>query len=210
MKIIRKKFTEVDNKEILEIDELIENNFGLIFHETQFNRIVSESFNTELSYFVAYNNDNKIIGICPLHTIKKGLIKLTYSNPAIFEVPYGGWIFDKKQVKIQQLLKYTNPLYNESFTYWSNIQIKEDIYKGFFGQITPHQTAIVDLSLEEDTIWKNIIHSKRRNMIMWLPSKRPAIKKSDGIFMRLIPVRKKDSSPSKRIRSNGIERYPTE
>ena len=165
MKIIRKKFTEVDNKEILEIDELIENNFGLIFHETQFNRIVSESFNTELSYFVAYNNDNKIIGICPLHTIKKGLIKLTYSNPAIFEVPYGGWIFDKKQVKIQQLLKYTNPLYNESFTYWSNIQIKEDIYKGFFGQITPHQTAIVDLSLEEDTIWKNIIHSKRRNMI---------------------------------------------
>jgi len=165
MKVIRKNISEIDNRERREIDKLIENNCGLIFHEIEFNKIVSESFNTELSYFIAYNNFNKIIGICPLHTIKKGLVKLTYSNPTIFEVPYGGWVFDKSEVSIYELIKQMKIGFNESLIYWSNIQIEEDIYKDNILKIFPHQTAIVDLSLEEDTIWKNIIHSKRRNMI---------------------------------------------
>jgi len=179
MKIIRKKFTEVDNKEILEIDELIENNFGLIFHETQFNRIVSESFNTELSYFVAYNNDNKIIGICPLHTIKKGLIKLTYSNPAIFEVPYGGWIFDNSEISISDLIKQMKIGFNESLIYWSNIQIEDDKYKNLQTKKTELQTPIIDLSYTTDEILHRYVSKKQRQDIRRASRKGVSIEKLD-------------------------------
>ncbi len=165
MKVIRKSIAVIENKERKEIDKFIKDNCGLVFHEIEFNRIVSDVFKTEFSYLIAINNKKKIIGICPLHTIKKGLLKLTYSNPAIFEVPFGGWVFDDTQITIKELMAHTRMSYNESLTYRSNIQIKEDIYKNNISNISPHQTAIIDLSLEKNGIWKNIIHSKRRNMI---------------------------------------------
>lgn len=164
MRIIRKKISEIDSKESSKINQFIEENKGLIFHETKFNEIVSGSFNTNLSYLLAYEN-NKLAGICPMHTIKKGFLNLTYSNPAIFEVPYGGWVFDNKQVSIQHLLNQTNPSFNEHLTYWSNIQIKEDSDGYDNLAFTSHQTAVIDLSPDEDTIWKGVINSKRRNMI---------------------------------------------
>ena len=129
MKIIRKNIFEIDNKERIEIDKLIESNFGLIFHEVEFNRIVSESFTTELSYFIAYNDKNQMVGICPLHTIKKGLVKTTYSNPAIFEVPYGGWVFDKNEISISELINKMKVGLNETIIYSSNIQIDDSEYK---------------------------------------------------------------------------------
>ena len=163
MRIFRKNISKIE-KQCKGIDQFIEENNGLIFHETKFNEIVSESFDTDLSYIVAHKN-GRLAGICPLHTIKKGFLKLTYSNPAIFEVPYGGWVFDNKQVSIQQLLNKTNPSFNEHLTYWSNIQIKEDSNEYDNLNFSSHQTAVIDLFPDEDTIWKGVINSKRRNMI---------------------------------------------
>jgi len=161
LRIVRKRLKELNTEKL---EKFILKHGGLIFHEVAFNRIVSESFNTELSYFIAYNNSNKIIGICPLHTVKKELLKLTYSNPAIFEVPYGGWVFDKSEVSINKLINKMKIGLNESLIYWSNIQIKENFYK-CDNSNTSHQTAIVDLSLGEDIILNNVINSKIRNMI---------------------------------------------
>ena len=81
MRIFRKNISEIDEKQCEDINQLIEENNGLIFHETKFNEIVSGSFNTSLSYLLAYEN-NKLAGICPMHTMKKAFLKLTYSNPA--------------------------------------------------------------------------------------------------------------------------------
>ena len=164
MRIFRKNISEIDENQRKDINQFIEENNGLIFYETKFNEIVSESFNTELSYLFAYKNGG-LVGICPIHTIKKGFLKLTYSNPAIFEVPYGGWVFDNKQVSIQHLLNQTKPSFNEHLTYWSNIQIKEDSNEYDNLNFSSHKTAVIDLSSDEDTIWKEIINSKRRNMI---------------------------------------------
>ena len=164
MRIFRKDISKIDEKQCKDINQFVEENNGLIFHETKFNEIVSGSFNTSLSYLLAYVN-NKLAGICPMHTIKNGILKLTYSNPAIFEVPYGGWVFDNKQVSIQHLLNQTNPALNEHLTYWSNIQIKEDSNEYDNLNFSYHKTAVIDLSPDEDTIWKGVINSKRRNMI---------------------------------------------
>lgn len=176
VRIFRKNISEIDENQRKDINQFIEENNGLIFHETKFNEIVSESFDTGLSYLVAYKN-GELAGICPMHTIKKGFLKLTYSNPAIFEVPYGGWVFDKERITTQQLLDKTKPSFNEYLTYWSNIQIKEDSNEYDNLNFSSHQTAIIDLSPDEDTIWKDIINSKRRNMI------RKALK--SGVKIRL-------------------------
>jgi len=164
MRIFRKDISKIGENQCKEIDQFIEENDGLIFHETKFNEIVSGSFNTNLSYLLAYEN-NKLAGICPMHSVKKGFIKLTYSNPAIFEVPYGGWVFNDKLVSIQHLLNQTNPLFNECLIYWSNIQIKEDSIKYNDLDFSSHQTAIIDLSAAEDSIWMDIINSNKRNKI---------------------------------------------
>jgi len=165
MKVTKKNIAAIINKERKDIGKFIEDYGGLVFHEIEFNKIVSEVFNTESSYLIAINSKEQILGICPMHTTKKGPLKKTYSNPSIFEVPYGGWIFDGKQVTINQLLKVTRPSCNESLTYWSTLQIQEDIYKDNISGTQPRQTAIIDLSLAEENIWEDIIHSKRRNMI---------------------------------------------
>jgi hypothetical protein len=165
MKIVRENINETKILKLEEMNQFIKLNRGLIFHEVEFNKIVSEVFNTKLSYLIALNSGDQIIGICPLHTIEKRLLKLTYSNPTIFEIPYGGWIFDGRLLAINQLLKQTKLSYNESLIYWSNIQIKEDIYKGNIVGAHHRQTAVIDLSLTEEDTWKAIIHSKRRNMI---------------------------------------------
>lgn len=165
MKIIRKKITLINNNEILEIDKLIENNFGLIFHEVEFNRIVTESFNTVLSYFIAYNESNKIISICPLHTFKKGLIKTTYSNPALYEIPFGGLVWNQELTTINELLKKIKLSYNESLVYWSNIQIKDNEYESCKIAKQEFQTGIINLEANDKYIWENAINPKKRNKI---------------------------------------------
>lgn len=164
MRIFRKNISEIDENQRDEINQLIEENNGLIFHETKFNEIVSESFDTGLSYLVAYKN-GELAGICPLHTIKKGLVKLTYSNPTIFEVPYGGWVFDKSQISISELINRMKFEFNESLIYWSNIQIEDDVYKNLQTKKTELQTPIIDLSYTTDEILhRNVARRRRQNI----------------------------------------------
>lgn len=165
MKTIRKNIDQFEKNDIIEIGRIIDKNCGLVFHEIEFNKIVSDVFNTELSYFLAFNVSNQIIGCCSMHTIKKGFLKLTYSNPAIYEVPYGGWVFDDTQVKVKDLLRNTRISSIESLTYWSNIQIVDDVYNNLVFKTSPRQSAVIDLSMDEDLIWEKIINPKKKNKI---------------------------------------------
>ena len=163
MKIYRNNIINIDTKQRINIENFTNNNRGLIFHEIRFNEIVSEVFNTKLSYLTASINKDQMIGFCPLHTIKKRLIKLSYSNPTNYGVPYGGWVFDNNEVGINELIKKSKLSFNESLIYRTNIDINEDSIS--IPNSSEYQTAIVDLSMDIEKIWEAIIHSKRRNMI---------------------------------------------
>lgn len=161
MKVIRKSINEISESEKNQIDIFIEQNGGLIFHETKFNEIASETFKSTLSYFMAYI-DNKLVGICPIHSIKRGLIINSYSNNGSFEIPYGGWAFNDKLTKIQSLWNKLTIHFNESLTYWTSMgDIQEKLKK----KSKKFQTGIIDLNNSEKELFENVIHSKRRNMI---------------------------------------------
>jgi hypothetical protein len=162
MKVIRKSINEINESEKTEIDNFIELNSGLIFHEIKFNEIASEIFNSSLSYFLAYT-DKRLVGICPVHSIKRGILSNTYSNNGSFEIPYGGWVFDDKFTSFQSLWNNLPIRINESLTYWSSFmkEIPEKLKK----EGKKFQTGLVNLSKSEKELFDNVIHSKRRNMI---------------------------------------------
>jgi hypothetical protein len=162
MEIVRKTFFEISKSEKSQIDIFIGQNNGLIFHEIKLNEIVSGIFSTELSYILAYIN-KKLVGICPVHTLKKGILKNSYSNNGSFEIPYGGWVFDKNSTEFQKLWNKFPLRFNESITYWSSLM--SDIPGKIKKTGISFQTGYVNLDLSENEIFNSVIHSKRRNMI---------------------------------------------
>lgn len=164
MKIIRRNLSELPTRRIEEIMSFLDENFSTIFHEPDINSIVSEVFNTKFSYELAYNDTGNLVGLCPLHSIKDNLLTMTYSNPAMYEIPYGGWVFNDDEVSIKMVMKQMKLSINEALTYWSVPQTGVDTYEEIDNK-RRFQTAIIDLAANEDSIWMNAINSKRRNMI---------------------------------------------
>jgi hypothetical protein len=162
MKIIQKSISELSEVEKREIDQFIDLNRGLVFHYTKLNEIVSLVNNTELFYSFAYNND-LIIGICPIHKVKKGLLRLNYSCNGNYEIPYGGWVFNKNQIDFERLWKCTSLAPFESLTYWTSFFY--DIPEPLKQQSSKFETGLIDLSFTIEELWQNSVHSKRRNMI---------------------------------------------
>jgi len=165
LKIIRKNITELNANDKSTIDKFVEDNDGLIFHETTFNEIVANNFKTKLSYALAYGNED-LIGVCPIHIIKKGLLKINYSNLSHCEVPYGGWIYDKNKISIRILMASTKIKLNESLNYWSTIQPNNNDYlNSGITEMVRFNTVILDLSTTIDDIFNKSLSSKQRNKI---------------------------------------------
>lgn len=178
MQIIRKKASQLSSSEVEEIMSFLDSNFSTIFHEPHFGSIVSDVFNTDFSYSFVRNNDGRLIALCPLHSMKDDSLIQTYSNPAMYEVPYGGWVFDRSEVSLLELVRRMKPSNNEALTYWSLPQVRDDDYSRIKTK-RRFQTAIIDLGIEEDSIWQNVINSKRRNMIRKAQKNNIAIEKAD-------------------------------
>jgi len=102
MKVFQKTLSELSSTDIEQIEFFLERNFCTVFHETEFNRIAAEVFRTEFSYQLVYNNHGKLIALCPLHSLRDGLLKRTYSNPAIFDIRYGGWIYNRNEISLAE------------------------------------------------------------------------------------------------------------
>ena len=162
MKIIRKSILELSESEKAKIDIFIEPNNGLIFHEIKFNEIVSDIFNTNLFYFIIYN-ENRLLAVCPLHSIKRGILNITYSNNGGFEIPYGGWVADEKFTNYHNLWNSIPIRFNESLTLWSSFL--NDIPKQLRQEGKNYKTGIINLNYSEKEIFETVLHSKRRNMI---------------------------------------------
>jgi hypothetical protein len=162
IRVFREKIESINLLDKNRIDQFILDNNGLIFHQVKFNELVSKAFKTDFSYLLAFQ-DKLLIGICPLHTIKNGIIRNTYSNPSIFVIPYGGWIFDASATCLEILLNKMITYANESLTYWSTIDL-ECIRPSKKTNYTVHQTAIIDLSLSVDELFENISKNTRHNV----------------------------------------------
>lgn len=149
------KLIKPDENNRKQIDLLIQKNNGSVFHSFELNKIIEEKFKSELFYLV--DNVNNIQHAAVVHVTKNNLGFKHYNLRPLYDIPYAGFIGDVK-VNFGEF----NINYFESFSYAGFPYIKEynDSNETNLGQ-----TTMVDLSLSEDDIFNNVIHSKRRNMI---------------------------------------------
>jgi hypothetical protein len=141
----------------LKIINVIEKYNGSIFHEVDFNKIVEKTFNTELYYLV--DNPKNISCLSPVHFENKKFGLKRYHLKPLYDVPYAGFIgkdiifnFDKISIGNFDSIVYVGFPFSKTFD-------------GNIDKCRIGKTCMVDLSIDEDSIFKNTIHSKRRNMI---------------------------------------------
>jgi hypothetical protein len=139
--------------------DFLKRNFSSPTHWPDWNLVVSKHFKTDFFYLYAYEGD-ELMGICPVHRQKKGVLSYYQSGQFHF-IPYGGWIFSRTVNYQKQLFLVDNLGYFQSFCLPS---LQE------FGFQTANydksfQTLVLDLQDDLDTIWSEQIHSKRKNKI---------------------------------------------
>jgi len=143
------------------INNFLKETFSSPSHWPDWNLIISKHYNTNFFYFVAIEK-NRIIGICPVHKVNKGIVRNLQSGQFHY-IPYGGWIF-RNDITINS--SCFNLRYDESISGFSLPTIKSfpKQYKTKNeGRI--FTTLYIDLENDEDWLWQNTVDSKRRNMI---------------------------------------------
>jgi len=107
-----------------------------------------------------------MVGICPVHIYKKGVLKLLLSSLSSNEIPYGGWIYNRDSTSIKELLQRTKLYFNESLTYWSTIQTNRDGYEiPGANKSLRFNTVIFPLTNSIDHIFNITFKQKQRNKI---------------------------------------------
>jgi hypothetical protein len=141
------------------VDEFLSKNFSSPTHWQDWNKVISKYFNTDFFYFVLIEQ-NKILGICPAHSIKEKIKTRLISGPKEYLMPYGGWIFGKdvnsvsiKLKKNESLEIFSLPLIDEFNAKYS----QKNVWKNY-------ETTVLDLNMKIDDIW-NSIERNRRNKI---------------------------------------------
>ena len=155
------------------IEQFLQENYSAPTHWPDWNIVVSNHFNTNFYYFAAYKK-NDLIGICPVHETQNGRLKKLYSGQFHY-IPNGGWIFSEKASINKQKFPLT---WNESLTYFSLPEISE-FKVNYKNANNIKKTLVLDLTKDLDTIWKEEIHSKRRNMIRKAEKNEVKIKELD-------------------------------
>ena len=191
MRVVRKKLSDLSSDEIQQIEHFLENNYCTVFHEPDFNRIVKDVFKTEFSYHLAYKTGGKLIGLCPLHSIRHGILTSTYSNPAMYAVPYGGCVYDRNEGFTPDLIERIRLSSREALIYWSVPQIDHNDYL-LIKNKREFQTAIIDLHMSLDDIFMKIIHKDVRRNIRIAERKGVEIDKLNidniDIFIELVNI----------------------
>lgn len=148
------KLIKPDKDQIDKIEETIENN-GSIFHDYYLNEIIRKEFNTQLYYLV--DDLVNINRLCPVHVTKTKYGGKKYHLKPLYDIPYAGFVgnevFDINKLSIN----FFESINYIGFPYNKKSQTNESLDSG--------ETTMVDLSIDENDIFSNVIHSKRRNMI---------------------------------------------
>ena len=96
LSVQREAMLQMSDSRKNEVNNFIISNMGTPFHEVHFNCIASECFNTHAIYLIAYKGSD-IVGVCPIHYFSNGIVKIGFSNLVSYEIPYGGWIYNKDE-----------------------------------------------------------------------------------------------------------------
>ena len=145
-----------NTQQIQQINSVIDQKGGSIFHEVELNKIIQEKFNTSLLYLV--DNTEDISCLAPIHITQNKLGAKRYNFMPLGDIPYAGFVGDKAidlddiAVGLKESFKYVGFPYPNN----SNISKEAEIHG---------ETTMVDLSLDENEIFDASINSKRRNMI---------------------------------------------
>lgn len=158
------KISEFDEINRNKISIFINEFNGTPFHEVDFNILISHFYDTNLYFLIAEKNDD-FVGVCPIHELKSGVLKQSYTSLSSFEVPYGGWIFDSNKISLKLLLSGLKMNILNKLIYSSNIQINGDEYKkNEISNLKINKTVVLDLSPSEEEILA-VMKSKQRNKI---------------------------------------------
>ena len=142
---------------------LYEECLSSIFQSIEFNRIVQEVFATELRFLVA-EREGELIGICPSHLVRDNwLLSTMHSGPRMFEVPYGGWVLKDRALELS-LARLLPTMFRQKVLYWSLPVVNADAWSPG-PDTTKFQTLVIDLLKDNEEIFLQSIHGKRRNMI---------------------------------------------
>lgn len=141
--------------QISTMSEIIEENEGSVFQEFDMNKIVEKEFGTDLYYLV--DNPEKIINFSPIHITRDKIGMKKYHFKPLYDIPYAGFV-DESVINFKRI----SIGFFESFIYCGLPQLNISNNTSI---IRNGETSIVDLSLDENEIFNNVIHSKRRNMI---------------------------------------------
>jgi hypothetical protein len=140
----------------IKISQIIEERNGSVFQEIDLNEIVQKHFNTELFYFV--DSPSNIENFSVIHITKNKFAGKCFNFKPLYDIPYAGFIddtqidFNSFSIGFFESINYCG--YPRSENKYNNQELLS------FGE-----TCTVDLNLNEDDIFNNVIHSKRRNMI---------------------------------------------
>jgi len=142
------------------INDFLENNNGLIFHDVQFNLIISKYINSSFYYFAIYRN-KQIVGACPIHEISNH----KYAGLMNWGVPYGGWVLEKGQVNIKKAFRYNKIGLLEVLHYWSN-PFNENEKEYFINRkANVYETPIIQLQKSSNQIFKEYVSKNTRHNI---------------------------------------------
>lgn len=155
---MKRKIIRLYKNDFDKIDTFLSNNFSSPTHWQDWNNIISKYYKTEFFYF-ALINDNNIVGICPVHRIKNKFNYILMSGPKVYNIPFGGWIFNESVNFNFSDLKLN---YNEFFEIFSLPLINEfnANYEGC-ELLKPYETAIINLERSEEEILNSFTTQKK-------------------------------------------------
>jgi hypothetical protein len=139
--------------------DFLKRNFSSPTHWPDWNLVVSKHFKTDFFYLYAYEGA-ELVGICPVHRQKKGILSYYQSGQFHF-IPYGGWIFTRSVSYQQQLFLVDNFGHFQAFC----LPALQEFGFQTSGNHNKFQTLVLNLKDNLEIIWSEQIHSKRKNMI---------------------------------------------
>ncbi len=149
-----------------EVDSFIEANNGTIFHEIFLNKATADTCGTVLTYYLAYKK-NVLAGVFPCHTTIDGFVRRSFSNLTSHDLPYGGWVYDKSTVSIEQLHKGLKVKFNEALSVSTNIELSKDspCLDPSSRHFSTAKTVILGLAgKSEEDLFSGFTHSQRNKI----------------------------------------------
>ena len=141
-------------------EQFLQQNFSSPTHWPDWNILVEKFYNSKFFYLGAFDN-KELIGVFPLHLTSHKRFLDRLQSGQFKMIPNGGWIFSKKQKLSQAFFPVKWNQSMEIFGLPAVPEFNTDI-KDFD---KTKKTLVIDLGDTIDEIWKNSVHSKRRNMI---------------------------------------------